>query len=99
VPEGPRDTMDRSARAGTSTDFPRVAPAANRTTLWVDRASVTWWQAEHLGVRTVAQHRMLGTVQTPPDFRVHQIGSAFLLGRWRDALDVEHVQLYELIKQ
>jgi len=44
------------------------------------------------------EHRMLGTVQTPPGFRIHQIGSSFILGRWRDALDVEHVQLYELIK-
>ncbi|UCG87586.1 MAG: 6-bladed beta-propeller [Gemmatimonadota bacterium] len=44
------------------------------------------------------EHRMLGTVQTPPGFRIHQIGSSFVLGRWRDELDVEHVQLYELIK-
>jgi hypothetical protein len=41
---------------------------------------------------------MLGAVETPPRFEVYQIGSDFVLGRWRDELDVEHVQLYELVK-
>jgi hypothetical protein len=41
---------------------------------------------------------MLGVVEMPPRFRVYQIGSDFVLGRWRDDLDVEHVQLYELLK-
>jgi hypothetical protein len=42
--------------------------------------------------------RMLGTIEMPPRLRVFQIGSDFVLGRWRDELDVEHVRLYELIK-
>jgi hypothetical protein len=41
---------------------------------------------------------MLGVVEFPERFRVYQIGADFVLGRWRDELDVEHVQLYELIK-
>lgn len=41
---------------------------------------------------------MLGIVETPPRFTVYQIGSDFVLGRWRDELDVEHVQIYRLIK-
>lgn len=42
--------------------------------------------------------RFLGTVETPTGGRVQQIGSDFVLGIWRDELDVEYVRLYELIK-
>ncbi|MGD2215342.1 MAG: 6-bladed beta-propeller [Gemmatimonadales bacterium] len=42
---------------------------------------------------------MLGVVETPPRFRVFQIGSDFVLGRWWDELDVEHVRIYELLKE
>ena len=38
----------------------------------------------------------LGTVEMPERFLVHQIGSDWVLGRWRDEMDVEHVRLYEL---
>ena len=41
---------------------------------------------------------LLGTVQTPPRFRIFEIGSDYVLGRWADDMDVEHVRLYELIK-
>jgi hypothetical protein len=44
------------------------------------------------------QGALLGTLPTPPRFSVYQIGFDFLLGRWRDELDVEHVRLYELRK-
>jgi len=40
----------------------------------------------------------LGVVQTPPRFQIFELGSDYLLGRWRDDLDVEHVQLYQLLK-
>jgi len=43
--------------------------------------------------------RMLGTMALPPDFRVTQIGDDFVLGLWRDDLEVEHVRLYTLIKK
>ena len=41
---------------------------------------------------------MLGVVETPARFTVDEIGPEFILGRWTDELDVEHVQVYELIK-
>lgn len=41
---------------------------------------------------------MLGVVETPTRFTVYQIGNDFVLGRWTDELDIEHVQLYELRK-
>ena len=45
-----------------------------------------------------AQGRIMGTALTPADLSVVEIGADYLLGMWRDDLDVEHVQLYELIK-
>ena len=45
------------------------------------------------------QGALLGTVETPPRFNIYQIGADFMLGRWRDDLDVEHVRLYELHKE
>jgi hypothetical protein len=40
----------------------------------------------------------LGSVVLPPAFAPAHIGSDFILGTWRDSLDVEQVQLYDLIK-
>jgi hypothetical protein len=45
-----------------------------------------------------SEHRMLGTVDLPEGPEVHQIGSDFVLGVWRDEMDVEHVQLYGVLK-
>lgn len=43
--------------------------------------------------------RLLGTVPMPPKFGALQIGGDFVLGHWVDDLDVEHVQLYRLVKR
>jgi hypothetical protein len=43
--------------------------------------------------------QMLGEVSTPERFTIHQIGSDFVLGHWQDDLDVEHVLLFELVKE
>ena len=40
----------------------------------------------------------LGVVRGPDGFRVTDIGSDYLLGLWKDDLEVEHAVLYELIK-
>jgi hypothetical protein len=42
---------------------------------------------------------LLGTVETPLNFRVYEIGNDYMLGRWRDDMEVEHVRLYELLKE
>jgi hypothetical protein len=42
--------------------------------------------------------RWLGTIQSPPRFHVFEVGSDYVLGLWKDDLDVEHVQMHELIK-
>jgi hypothetical protein len=41
---------------------------------------------------------LLGQVETPTRGRLLQIGSDFVLGVWRDELDVEQVRLYRLLK-
>lgn len=41
----------------------------------------------------------LGEVRTPERFRILQIGADFALGRWTDDLDVQHVLMFELLKQ
>ena len=40
--------------------------------------------------------RLLGTLTTPTGLWIFEIGSDYLLGRWRDELDVEHVRVYGL---
>ena len=42
--------------------------------------------------------RWLGTVQTPADLQVRQIGTDWILGTAQDELDVEHVRLYRIQK-
>jgi hypothetical protein len=46
-----------------------------------------------------SEGQMLGVVSTPERFSVHQIGSDFVLGRWQDDMDVEHVLLFDLLKE
>jgi hypothetical protein len=81
--------------------FPETMPAYQRvvvdaeSNLWVEEyrrpgdEQPRWTVFDPEGV-------MLGVVATPPNFQVFQIGSDFMLGRWTDELDVEHVQLYKL---
>jgi len=40
----------------------------------------------------------LGIVNTPERFRIYEIGSDYVLGRWSDELDVEHIRIYPLLK-
>ncbi len=41
---------------------------------------------------------LLGTMEMPPSFQPYHVGSDFVLGRFQDESDVEHVRLYALIK-
>lgn len=42
--------------------------------------------------------RLLGDIPLPARFDIHEIGDDWVLGVWRDSLDVEHVQLYRVRK-
>jgi len=67
--------------------------AAARTAAQYDRASYAaqWHVFDPDG-------QWLGVVEAPAGFRPTDIGSDYVLGTWRDELDVEHVRMYELIK-
>ena len=43
--------------------------------------------------------RLVGRAATPAAFDPQQIGSDFILGRWRDGNGIEHVQMYELERE
>jgi hypothetical protein len=63
-----------------------------RAYAWDDEAERRWAVFDPAG-------RLLGDVLLPPNFGVTQIGTDFVLGVWRDDLEVEHVRLYELIRE
>ena len=42
--------------------------------------------------------RVVATVETPPRFEPHEIGSGFVLGRYRDELDLNYIRGYRLEK-
>jgi hypothetical protein len=72
----------------------RVDPDGN---LWVleynpdSEADLRWTVFDSSG-------RMLGLVMTPAGLGVTEFGRDYVLGVWRDDLDVEHVQMYTLRK-
>lgn len=45
-----------------------------------------------------AEGRVLGFVETPPDLTIHEIGEDYILGKMRDELRVEYVQLWPLAR-
>jgi hypothetical protein len=46
-----------------------------------------------------AEGRQLGTVAMPAGFDPYEIGPDYVLGLWKDELDVEHIRLYSLHKR
>ena len=101
-------TRPESERAMWESHFERMAvpetrPAYSRLLgdpegdLWVagyarDPSDATSWSVFD------SSGAWLGNVEMPDRFRVLEIGSDWVLGTWRDGLDVEHVRLYELLK-
>ena len=43
-----------------------------------------------------AQGRVQGFVETPDGLEIFEIGEDYILGLWRDELEVEYVQVWEL---
>jgi hypothetical protein len=78
--------------------FPAYGPVVvdDASHLWVgdytpDGIATTWTIFDPEG-------RLLGAVPNPPGFAPDHIGQGFLLGHWRDDLDVEYVRLYPLAR-
>lgn len=101
----PDDSDARREYRAVYDDAPwfEVLPAYRR--LLVDRES-NLWAKEYAEPGTQTSRwfvfdqrgRWQGTVQFPDRFEPQDIGSDYVLGVWRDKLDVEYVQLYDLIK-
>jgi hypothetical protein len=62
-----------------------------RTFESVGSSEVTWWLFN-------PDRRAVGSVRTPADLEVHQVGTDFVLGRWHDDLGVEFVRRYSLVR-
>jgi hypothetical protein len=97
---GRRQTMERSYRDiphPSTMPFYEAALLDDGGNLWVHEfqpapaALPTWTVFDPDG-------RMLGAVSMPDRFRPMQIGADFVLGLWRDELDVQHVRMYRLEK-
>jgi hypothetical protein len=65
--------------------------------LWVEEYRRPWDEPPRFRVFDPGG-QLLGTVEIPGGLRLYHIGDDFVLGKWRDEMDVEHVRLYELIK-
>lgn len=93
----------RNAVAG----LPRPSTRPAYADLVVDSEGFVWVAAYHGFTEPdqptdwevfAEQGKWLGTVRMPPRLTVYEIGRDYVLGLWRSDLDVEHVQLYELVK-
>jgi hypothetical protein len=65
--------------------------------LWVEEYNRDWDDRRRWTVFD-SELRMLGTVDVPPEFILHQVSNDFVLGYGWDELDVEYIRVYELIK-
>ena len=65
--------------------------------LWVREYDLPGNEANNWSVFD-AEGTLRGTLGLPPRFRPLDIGDDYIIGVWRDADDVEHVRMYELIK-
>ncbi|HUH11706.1 MAG TPA: hypothetical protein VMK65_01295 [Longimicrobiales bacterium] len=63
--------------------------------LWTEDFRFPWEEQPRWSVFD-ADGQLLGHVETPAGLSVHAIGPDWVLGTWRDELDVEHVRLHRL---
>jgi hypothetical protein len=98
-----RQTMQTMLDALANPDFAEIMPAFRR--LLVD-AEGDLWVSDYQGSDSTRQYlsvfdqdgRLLGTVVLPQRLLVTEIGTDYVLGHTTDETEVEHVELYALIK-
>ncbi|HEX7118291.1 MAG TPA: 6-bladed beta-propeller [Longimicrobiales bacterium] len=71
--------------------YVKVSPQGH---LWVRRPVAPGAPVEWIVYDLEA--RPIGQVTTPARFEIHEIGRDYLLGVWRDELDVEYIRLYAM---
>ncbi len=100
TPEGMRQAMTDVVE---STPIRETMPAYRNILL--DRAGNLWVEEYRRPSDTVprwtvfsTEGEMLGTLSVPERFVIRDAGDDYVLGTWRDELEIERVQMYELIK-
>lgn len=66
--------------------------------LWAGRYRGRWSRGPTRWDVVDPERGWLGTVEVPRRLRVYAVGEEWILGLWRDELDVEHVVLFEIRK-
>jgi hypothetical protein len=92
-------------REAAELEYPETKPAYASAirgdrlgNIWVPGFAVSEEQRPPLWAVFDREGRYLGELELPGRLRVFEIGSDYVLGVWRDELDVEHVRRYPLIK-
>ena len=97
------DRRERTEEALQKMPVPETFPAYHRVrgdvngNLWVQaypvppQSTARWAVFDSTGV-------LQGEIDMPVELDPTHIGEDFIVGVWRDDLDVEHVQLYALVK-
>jgi hypothetical protein len=91
-------------KALVNTKFPPVIPAHANRMYAADLGNI-WLQEYRIGSGEPYRWSVfdpngqwLGIVQTPAQLTVNEIGKDYIIGVWRDDLDVQHVRIYSLVK-
>ncbi|MBW3553970.1 MAG: hypothetical protein KY466_10690 [Gemmatimonadetes bacterium] len=94
-------------RAGIRASFEQTRPAERMPAfdeILGDREGLVWVRAgserdPKPAWRVVdADGAVAGTVTTPPGLRITDVGPDYVLGIWRDQLEVEYVQMHRLVR-
>ncbi len=103
IPDFPPEMVEQARKSFESTPLAEAFPAFSRVlsdaagNLWVreydfpreERPAPLWTVFDPEG-------RVLGFVETPKGLRIDQIGEDYILGHFRDELEVEYVQVWPL---
>jgi hypothetical protein len=101
------NVMREQRRQAAELDFPDTKPAYASSirgdaqgNIWVPGYSIQDDEGPRMPLWAVFDRggRYLGELELPRRFRVLEIGADYLLGVWRDELDVEHLRQYDLVK-
>ena len=103
--EGADDDNERRMIRRRWEDIPIPATLPAYEALRVDRAGNLWIQSfevpgapERVWSVLTREGVWLGNVSFPDRFRPLEIGDDYVIGRFGDELDVEHIQIWELVK-
>jgi len=85
-------------------EYPRAQQKPWISNLIVDETGAVWveeWESRFVSAPRTwgvfsAEGRWIGSIRLPARFVPRRIGRDYVLGLWRDDLDVEHVQKYRL---